>query len=256
MPAGLPGGPLAVPTGPPGLRSGERRSGPRPRTVPAGSPFRTRPPIAEPKTIPTRCGSKPFRPESASASFAAPSASTTFRSSRRSSLGPASPAGSKSLTSAATRTGRPSASNARIQSMPLSPATAARQVSGAVFPTGVTAPSPVTTTRLTGESLERSGGDALLLQRELGELVPVGLDRLGECLLVFPVLARDLGGLGVPGPLRDPLEQLVARDLQMLRRVAVSRVPAGLLLSHHVDHALHQRAHHAAGLLDHRGRRA
>src|SRR6185503_5390136 len=181
-----------------------------------------KPPIADPKTIPTRCGSKPFRPESASASFAAPSASTTLRSSRRSSFGPASPAASK----------------ARIQSMPLSPATAARQVSGAVFPTGVTAPRPVTTTRLTGESLEASGGYALLLQRELGELVPVGLDRLGERLLVLPVLARDLGGLGIAGPLRDPLEQLVARDLQMLRRVAVSRVPAGLLLSHHVHHAL------------------
>jgi hypothetical protein len=35
-----------------------------------------------------------------------------------------------------------------MKSIPLWPATAARQVSGAVFPTGVTAPSPVTTTRL------------------------------------------------------------------------------------------------------------
>src|SRR4051812_17572670 len=52
------------------------------------------------------------------------------------------------------RTGRPSASNARIQSIPLSPATAARQVSGAVFPTGVSAPNPVTATRRIAWSLK------------------------------------------------------------------------------------------------------
>src|SRR6478672_13146896 len=131
------------------MKYGEMRSGPRSRSVSACSTIPIRPPIAEPKTIPTRCGSKPLRPESASASLAAPSASTTLRSSRRSSFGCASPAGSKSLTSAATRTGNPSASKARIQSIPLSPATAERQVSGALFPTGVTAPRPVTTTRLT-----------------------------------------------------------------------------------------------------------
>jgi hypothetical protein len=39
---------------------------------------------------------------------------------------------------------------AGIQSLPLPPAPAARQVSGAVLPTGVIAPSPVTATRRTG----------------------------------------------------------------------------------------------------------
>jgi hypothetical protein len=44
------------------------------------------------------------------------------------------------------RTGKSLASNERMKSMPLSPATAARQVDGASPPIGVTAPSPVTTT--------------------------------------------------------------------------------------------------------------
>ena len=149
MPSEIASWPLAESTSTLGMKYGETRSGPRSRRVSACSTIPIRPPMAEPKTIPTRCGSKPFRPASATASFAAPSASTTFRSSRRRSFGPASPVGSNSFTSAATRTGRPSVSKVRIQSMPLSPATAARHVSGAVFPTGVMAPSPVTTTRRT-----------------------------------------------------------------------------------------------------------
>ena len=55
---------------------------------------------------------------------------------------------SKSFTSAAILTGTSLASKERIQSMPLSPATAARQVEGASLPSGVTAPSPVTATLL------------------------------------------------------------------------------------------------------------
>ena len=47
------------------------------------------------------------------------------------------------------RTGNPSVSKVEIQSMPLSPASAARQVDGASSPSGVTAPSPVTATRFT-----------------------------------------------------------------------------------------------------------
>src|SRR4051812_36469791 len=234
------------------MKCGETRSGPRSRNVLACSTIPIRPPIAEPKTIPTRYGSKPFRPASATASLAAPSASTTLRSNRRSSFGGASPAGSKSFTSAATRTGNPSASNARIQSIPLSPATAARQVSGAVLPTGVIAPRPVTTTRRTGQSL---CGDAGLLKRERGELVPVGLDLLRHRLFVLAVLAGDLGGLLVAGLLRHALEQLVARDLEVLRGIAVACVPAGLLGADHVHDALHQRVHDPSGLTDGRRRR-
>src|SRR5215212_10636023 len=256
MPSEIASWPLAESTSTFGMKYGETRSGPRSRRVSACSTIPISPPIAEPKTIPTRCGSRPFSPESAIASFAAPSARTTLRSSRRSSFGGASPAGSKPLTSAATRTGNPSASKARIQSMPLSPATAARHVSGAVFPTGVTAPSPVTTTRLTRWSLERSGGDALLLQRKLRELVPVGLDLFREGLLVRAVLARDVGRLGVAGALGDALEQLVRGDLEVLGRVAVAGVPPGLLLANQVDDALHQCAHHPGRLAHHRRRSA
>ena len=137
------------------MKYGEIRSGPRSRSVFAWSTIPIRPPIAEPKTIPTRIGSKPFRPESASASFAAPSASRTLRSKRRSSLGPARPVGSKSLTSAAIRTGRPSASNARIQSIPLCPATAASPGRARVVPDRRDRPEPSYRYAPHGESLER-----------------------------------------------------------------------------------------------------
>ena len=112
-----------------------------------------KPPIAEPKTTPTRDGSNPFSAASSLASTAAASASRTFRSSRRASFVLTSPAGSKSLTSAATRTGKPLASNDLMKSIPLSPATAARQVEGASLPSGVTAPRPVTATRFIAASL-------------------------------------------------------------------------------------------------------
>ncbi len=108
-----------------------------------------KPPIAVPNTMPTRIGSKPFSPASPMASVAAASDRSTFRSSLRTSFGDATPEGSKSFTSAATRTGKPLASNERIQSIPLSPATAARQAERASLPIGVTAPRPVTATRLT-----------------------------------------------------------------------------------------------------------
>src|SRR3954451_2557021 len=150
------------------------------------------PPIAEPKAIPTRYGSNPFRPAWATASRPAARASRTLRSSLRCSFGEATSLGSKSLTSAATRTGKSSASNDLIQSIPLSPASAARHVALALFPSGETAPSPVTTTLRTMCALDlpppASGcvrrdspqdcpwvldGDAVFLEGELGELVPV-----------------------------------------------------------------------------------
>src|SRR5215469_18054599 len=55
--------------------------------------------------------------------------------------------GSKSLTSAANRTGWPVRSNALISAMPLLPASRPVQTSGAVFPTPQISPRPVTTTR-------------------------------------------------------------------------------------------------------------
>ena len=97
--------------------------------------------------MPIRSGGyAPSSPASATASRAAPSESRTFRSSLLASFGAATCVGSKSLTSAATRTGNSVVLKERMKSMPLSPATAARQVDGASAPMGVTAPSPVTTT--------------------------------------------------------------------------------------------------------------
>src|SRR5262249_3127348 len=61
-----------------------------------------------------------------------------------------------------------------------------------------------------------SGGDALFAQRQLRELVPVRVELLRHRLLVLAVLARGLGGLFIAGLLRDPLAELVARDLQVL----------------------------------------
>jgi hypothetical protein len=132
-----------------GRKCGETRLEPRSRRTSACSTMPGMPPIAEPKMIPTRVGSTPFSRESASASRAAPRASRTFRSSFRASFGDATCEASKSFTSAAMRTGNSLASNALIQSIPLSPAIAARHVDGASSPSGETAPTPVTATRLT-----------------------------------------------------------------------------------------------------------
>src|SRR5580765_4137400 len=136
-----------------GRKFGETRSGPRSRSVSACSRIPGTPPIAEPKMIPTRDGSNPFRPASSRASRPAATPSRTFRSSFRASFGETTCVGSNPFTSAATRTGRPSVSKAEIQSIPLSPACAARHVEGMSSPSGVTAPMPVTATRFMAESL-------------------------------------------------------------------------------------------------------
>src|SRR6266508_6296351 len=137
-----------------------------------------KPPIAEPTTMPTRAGSKPFSFASSLASTAAASASRTLRSSRRAAFVETSPLGSKSLTSAATRTGNPLASKERMKSIPLSPAIAARQVEGASFPIGVTAPRPVTATLLIAASLETEMPGKKVpfppMEAELVEELPVG----------------------------------------------------------------------------------
>ena len=80
---------------------------------------------------------------------AASTASRTFRSSRRASFGETTSGGSKSLTSAATRTGKLARVERRMKSMPLSPASAALHVEGVSSPSGLTAPIPVITTRRT-----------------------------------------------------------------------------------------------------------
>src|SRR5207249_3845943 len=66
------------------------------------------------------------------------------------------------------------------------------------------------------------------------------------------VLARGFRGLLIAGPLRDPLEQLVARDLEVLGRVAVAGVAAGLLAAGQVHDTLQQRAGDSTGFPDER----
>src|SRR5215210_4401846 len=93
MPSEIASCPLAESTSTFGRKFGETRSAPRSRSTSACSMIPITPPIADPKTIPTREGSNPFSEASATASFAA------------------------------------------------------SHVAEAVFPSGVTAPRPVTTTR-------------------------------------------------------------------------------------------------------------
>ena len=124
IPSEIASWPLAESTSTFGMKYGEMRSGPRSRsvsacsTIPISAADRRAEDDPDARAGRSRSGRSrraPPWPRRARArrcgrAGAAPSAS-------------ASPAGSKSLTSAATRTGSPSASKARIQSTPLSPAT-------------------------------------------------------------------------------------------------------------------------------------
>ena len=117
------------------MKFGETRSAPRSRRMSCCSAMPEMPPIAVPNRMPTRSGSYTLSsPASATASVAAASASRTFRSSLRTSLIDATVVGSKSLTSAAIRTGKALASNERMKSIPLRPATAASHVARASRP--------------------------------------------------------------------------------------------------------------------------
>src|SRR6188472_4102733 len=159
------------------MKYGETRSAPRCSSTSLCCMIPRKPPIAEPRTTPTRDGSKPFRFASYFASTAAASASRTLRSRRRASFVETSPSGSKPFTSAAMRTGNSLASNDLMKSMPLSPATAARHVDGASLPSGVTAPRPVTATLFIAESLCAS---RLPPADDEGDLGAAGADRSGS----------------------------------------------------------------------------
>ena len=105
-----------------------------------------------PMTTPTRRGSSTLSSASRAASIAAATPKWTSLAVRRTSLALIAAAGSKPFTSAAMLTGKASASNARMTSTPLRPDTSASHVEAASFPTGVTAPTPVMTTRLIGRT--------------------------------------------------------------------------------------------------------
>ena len=132
-----------------GMKYGDTRSRPRSRRMSPCSMIALMPPIAEPKTMPTRSGRRRCRDRHPRPPPSTPRARTgrchpsgALLRRRR------DPAGSKSFTSAATRTGIALASKERMKSMPLSPGDGGVAMSpGASCPTGVTAPRPVTTTR-------------------------------------------------------------------------------------------------------------
>src|SRR6478735_4586310 len=133
-----------------GSQWGETRAGPRSSSTCCSSMIRGRPPAALPRMTPVRVGSVTSKFASFSASTAAATPKCTSRLTLRASLADIAMFGSKSLTSAAIDTGKLSASNARMKSTPLLPATRLDQVVGTSLPTGVTAPRPVITARRIG----------------------------------------------------------------------------------------------------------
>src|SRR6185312_16888814 len=133
-----------------GSQCGDTRPGPRSSSTCCSSMIRGSPPAALPRMTPVRVGSVTSKPASFSASTAAVTAKCTSRLTLRASLAAIAIVASKSLTSAAIDTGKLSASNARMKSTPLLPATRLDQVVGTSLPTGVTAPRPVITARRIG----------------------------------------------------------------------------------------------------------
>ena len=108
------------------------------------------PPIPEPQTTPilSRFSFSKSNPESAMASSATTTPNCVNRSIRRASLRSRTSLGSKSLTSHAKCVLNKEASNLVIGPAPDLPASRFFQVSSAELPSGVSAPKPVTTTRL------------------------------------------------------------------------------------------------------------
>src|SRR5512134_79217 len=107
------------------------------------------PPIPLPITTPVRsgCGNLPSSPAWVTACCAAASANWAKRSYRRASLRSMYCSGSNPFTSQAKRTDWSLGSNLVIGAAPGVPASSAFQVDSTSVPTGVTRPSPVTTTR-------------------------------------------------------------------------------------------------------------
>jgi len=132
----------------PGMKKGEILRGPPASITECSRSMTSKPPIPEPMWTPTRSRleSSILRPEWSMASCAAAIAKWMKRPILRASFFSMKRSGSKSLTSAAMRTGWPVRSKALISAIPLRPASRPSQSSGAVLPTPQTRPIPVTTT--------------------------------------------------------------------------------------------------------------
>jgi len=124
---------------------GERRDQPFSLSVSYPARIDPMPPIPLVTVTPSRSGSTVGEPASAHASRAATSASCSQRSIRRARTRSTISAGSAAAW-AAIRTGSPSAHGWAMERTPLRPASIADQVDATSPPSGVVAPSPVTTT--------------------------------------------------------------------------------------------------------------
>src|SRR5579875_2191971 len=124
---------------------GEMRCQPLLLSVSYAASVEPMPPIPLVTATPSRSGSGCGEPASAQASRAATSANCSQRSIRRACTRPTASAGSAAAC-AAMRTGRSRAHGSVIARTPLRPASIAAQVDATSPPSGVVAPSPVTTT--------------------------------------------------------------------------------------------------------------
>src|SRR6185436_9633249 len=133
-----------------GTKNGETRLGPFSRRTLCHSRMERMPPIPEPTRAPARVGSTWEKSILALSTASTPATIAYWmkRSSFFSSFFSITFRGSKPLTSAAMRQSRRLGSNRVIVPTPDRPSQMARQYSGTELPRGVTAPSPVTTTRV------------------------------------------------------------------------------------------------------------
>ncbi len=136
-----------------GVVSGETARGPLSRSARSPPTSTDASPRIAPRLTPTRSGSSPLSrvppatsPASAQASRAASTANWAARFIRRATGRGSNPAGSTG-TVPATRTGSPSNSASVNSRIPCRPSSSPRHNSPTPTPSGVTAPSPVTTTR-------------------------------------------------------------------------------------------------------------
>src|SRR5919198_4777447 len=193
-----------------GTVNAETRSGPLVRSTFSLASSELIPPIPVANTTPVSSLSTfPSMSESCQASVAAVSANWVDRSSRRACFAPSATDGSKSTHSPATLDGMGSGSTSVRGPTPERPAVIPSQYAFTPTPTGVTAPSPVTTTRRT-----------LLAHRGLLGDHQVG--RFADGLDAGDLVVRDLDAeLLLEG--EDDLDQVERVGVQVLLEAGVGR---------------------------------
>src|SRR2546428_6570596 len=162
-----------------GMKNGETRSGPLALSTSWVSRSVVMPPMPEPTRTPKRVLSTCSRSRPASSTAITAQAMAYLRkgSNFRSSFLSMYLSGSKPLSSPAMRVGKPVASKRVMGPIPDAPRVRAAQNSSAVVPVGVTAPTPVMTTRA-GLSTPVARPPLLVLF-DVGDGVPHGDDLLG-----------------------------------------------------------------------------